>query len=123
MRMLGERALRQAQDRRWLSNEVYRNQASGLANNPLGLDTSLFSYSTGAGFVLFPITPQTPIYALQQGDTETTTSFGQAHLKGQHLAVKAWLPLQAFAEAIDVFQVHQGDQGCFVVSDLDGLVV
>jgi hypothetical protein len=26
---------------RWLSNEVYRNQASGFANNPLGLDTSL----------------------------------------------------------------------------------
>jgi hypothetical protein len=33
---------------RRLSSEAYRNQASGSANNSLGLDTSLHSYSAGA---------------------------------------------------------------------------
>jgi formylglycine-generating enzyme required for sulfatase activity len=43
---------------RWLSSEAYRNQASGSTDNPLGLDTSLRSYSTGAGLVLFSMLPQ-----------------------------------------------------------------
>jgi hypothetical protein len=34
---------------RRLSGEAYRNQASGSVGNPLGLDTSLRSYSAGAG--------------------------------------------------------------------------
>ena len=46
-----------AQDRRRLSSEAYRNQASGFTNNPLGLDTSLRSYSTGVGLGLFPMLP------------------------------------------------------------------
>ena len=33
---------------RWLSSEAYRNQASGPTDNPLGLDTSLRSYSASA---------------------------------------------------------------------------
>jgi len=42
------------QDRRRLSSKAYRNQASGSMSNPLGLDTSLRSYSAGArGTVLF----------------------------------------------------------------------
>jgi len=35
-----------AQDKRRLSSVAYRNQASGFTDNPLGLDTSLRSYST-----------------------------------------------------------------------------
>ncbi len=46
-----------AQDERRLSSEAHRNQASGFTNNPLGLDTSLRSYSTGAGLGLFPMLP------------------------------------------------------------------
>ena len=51
---------------RWLSNEVYRNQASGFTNNPLGLDTSLCSYSTGADLVLLPVLPQLLGVSFQQ---------------------------------------------------------
>ena len=42
---------------RRLSSEAYRNQATGFTNNPLGLDTSLRSYSTSAGLGLFPMLP------------------------------------------------------------------
>ena len=37
---------------RWLSSVAYRNQVSGSLHSPLGLDTSLRSYSAGAdGFL------------------------------------------------------------------------
>jgi len=42
---------------RRLSSRAYRNQASGLAGNPLGLDTLLRSYSTGAGLAPSQCTP------------------------------------------------------------------
>jgi len=38
----------QGSERR-LSSGAYRNQASGFTGNPLGLDTSLRSYSAGDG--------------------------------------------------------------------------
>ncbi len=43
---------------RRLSSKAYRNQASGSTDNPLGLDTSLRSYSAGAGLGLFSTLPQ-----------------------------------------------------------------
>ena len=49
---------------RWLSNEVYRNQASSSANNPLGLDTSLLPDRRWTRS--FRSTPPISIYAPQQ---------------------------------------------------------
>ena len=43
---------------RWLSSKAYRNQASGSTDNPLGLDTSLRSYSAGARPGPFSTLPQ-----------------------------------------------------------------